>query len=149
MGIMKYIHNCLLFCFLCLFSCASQKNLQTEIPFELGKATCFQYIGGLEESGSGTELRIPLSIFDNAVVEVQHVYFRGKEAKASMRMLENKQVVVVRIPNNLPESSETKKLALESDEAVLSYKENGETKFTKVQDIKQKPPLLYKSAAKN
>jgi hypothetical protein len=148
MGLMKYFKNYLLFCFLCLCSCTAQKILQTETPFELGKATCQHYVGGLEESESGVELRIPLSIIDNATIEVQQIYFRGKQVKAALGTTGNKKEIIVRMQSNLPESLETKGFALESDEAVLKYTGNGETKFTKVKSIKQKPPLLYKSSAK-
>lgn len=146
---MKYLNSCfLLFC-LCLTSCTSQKNLQTEIPFEIGKATCQQYVGGREESGSGIELRIPVSLMDNSEIKVGEVYFRGKQVKALMDTIEDNKVIVVRMPDNSPESSETKSFSLKIDEAIVSYLENGETKYTKVEGIKQKQPLIYKGAPKN
>ncbi|MEP2239615.1 MAG: hypothetical protein ABJI22_14705 [Maribacter sp.] len=146
---MKYVLSCFLIFCLCLTSCTSQKKLQTETPFEIGNATCQPYTGGREESGSGTELRIPVSLLENSDIELNEVYFRGKQVKAVVNTVDNQKMILVRIPNNNPESSETLKLALNTDEAVISYNENGEVKYAKVDGIKQKQPLIYKGAPKN
>ncbi|MDF4201528.1 hypothetical protein PXD56_01090 [Maribacter sp. SA7] len=146
---MKYLLSCFLIFCLCLTSCTSQKKLQTETPFEIGNATCQKYTGGREESGSGTELRIPVSLLENSDIELNEVYFRGKQVKAVVNTVDNQKMILVRIPNNNPESSETLKLALNTDEAVISYNENGEVKYAKVDGIKQKQPLIYKGAPKN
>ena len=58
-------------------------------------------------------------------------------------------MIVVRIPNNIPESTETLDLKLNADEAVVSYNENGEVKYVKISSIKQKQPLIYKGAPQN
>ena len=146
---MKYILSCFLLICLCLTSCTSQKKLQTEIPFEIGKAISQQYVGGREESGSGTELRIPVSLLNTSDIEIKEVYFRGKQVKALVNTVDNEEIIIVRIPNNSPESSETSDLKLNTDEAVISYNENGEMKYAKVNGIKQKQPLIYKGAPKN
>lgn len=149
MGLMKYVTSYfLLFC-LCLTSCTSQKKLQTETPFEIGNASCQQYVGGREESGSGTELRIPVASFQKDTIELHEVYFRGKQVKALVNTIDDQDMIVVRISNEMSDSSETKSLNLNSDEAVISYIENGETKFTKISGIKQKQPLIYNGIPKN
>ena len=149
MGLMKYVLSCfILFC-LCLTSCTSQKKLQTETPFEIGKASSQPYVGGREESGSGTELRIPVSFLNTTDIEIKEIYFRGKQVKALVNTVDNQEMIVVRIPNNNPESYETLDLKLNTDEAVISYNENGEKKYAKINGIKQKQPLIYKGAPKN
>ena len=149
MGLMKYVLSYfLLFC-LCLTSCTSQKKLQTETPFKIGESSSQPYVGGREESGSGTELRIPVSLLNTADIELNEVYFRGKQVKAFVNTVDNQNMIVVRIPNNNPESSETLDLKLNTDEAVISYNEDGEMKYAKVNGIKQKQPLIYKGAPKN
>ncbi|WP_324024683.1 hypothetical protein QSV08_15790 [Maribacter sp. BPC-D8] len=146
---MKYVLSCfILFC-LCLTSCTSQKKLQTETPFEIGKASSQPYVGGREESGSGTELRIPVSFLNTTDIEIKEIYFRGKQVKALVNTVDNQEMIVVRIPNNNPESSETLDLKLNKDEAVISYNEDGEMKYAKINGIKQKQPLIYKGAPKN
>ncbi|TDT46390.1 hypothetical protein CLV90_0440 [Maribacter spongiicola] len=146
---MKYVLSCFLIFCLCLTSCTSQKKLQVETPFEIGNATCQQYAGGREESGSGTELRIPISLLENSDVELNEVYFRGKQVKALVNTVDHQKMIVVRISNEMSDSSETKSLNLNSDEAVISYIENGEAKFTKISGIKQKQPLIYNGVPKN
>ena len=149
MGLMKYVLSCfILFC-LSLTSCTSQKKLQTETPFEIGKASSQPYVGGREESGSGTELRIPVSFLNTTDIEIKEIYFRGKQVKALVNTVDNQEMIVVRIPNNNPESSETLDLKLNTDEAVISYNEDGEMKYAKINGIKQKQPLIYKGAPKN
>ncbi|APQ17401.1 hypothetical protein A9200_00370 [Maribacter hydrothermalis] len=149
MGLMKYITSSFFVLLLFLTSCTSQKKMQTKTPFKIGNATSQQYIGGREESRSGTELRIPLSFSNTIEIKINHVFFRGKEAQSALDTLENEKVLVVKMPNDLIESSEAINLKLKFDEAVISYNENGETKYAKVQGIKQKQPLIYKSAPKN
>ncbi|WP_339835365.1 hypothetical protein [uncultured Maribacter sp.] len=146
---MKNLSVCYLFICLCLTSCLSQKKLQTGTSFEIGKATSQSWVGGREESSSGVELNIPITFTDKMAVEVQEVYFRGKQVVPTVNSIEGQNVVVARIPNSQPESSETIDLGLQSNEAVLKYLENNEIKYTKITDIKQKQPLIYKSASKN
>lgn len=146
---MKNLSVCYLFICLCLTSCLSQKKLQTETSFEIGKATSQSWVGGREESNSGVELYIPITFTYKMAVEIQEVYFRGKQVVPTVNSIEGQNVVVARIPNSQPESSETIDLGLQSNEAVLKYLENNEIKYTKITDIKQKQPLIYKSASKN
>ncbi len=146
---MKYLNTYfLLFC-LCLTSCTSQKKLQTEPSFDIGKASCQEYVSGREESGSGTELRIPVTLIENSDIQMNHVYFRGKQVDAIVNTVNGENVIVVRIPNTASKSPEAIDLNLGKDEAVVSYSENGKLKYAKVSDIKQKQPQIYKGAPKN
>jgi len=146
---MKYLNTYfLLFC-LCLTSCTSQKKLQAEPSFDIGKASCQEYVSGREESGSGTELRIPVTLIENSDIQMNHVYFRGKQVDAIVNTVNGENVIVVRIPNTASKSPEAIDLNLGKDEAVVSYSENGNLKYAKVSDIKQKQPLIYKGAPKN
>lgn len=132
-----------------LFSCSSQKKLQTQTPFEIGNVTCQEYIGGMEKSGTGMTLRIPVTIDPTAEIEMMEVFFRGKKATVSMEEMDGKRYAIAKIPNSKGGSSETVDLNLALTEAVLSFKEKGKLKYTKITDIKQKQPLIYKSIPKN
>ena len=146
---MKYLNTYfLLFC-LCLTSCTSQKKLLVEPSFDIGKASCQEYVSGREESGSGTELRIPVTLIENSDIKMNHVYFRGKQVDAIVNTVNGENVIVVRIPNTASKSPEAIDLNLGKDEAVVSYSENGKLKYAKVSDIKQKQPQIYKGAPKN
>ncbi|MDP2526659.1 hypothetical protein Q8W31_11255 [Maribacter dokdonensis] len=123
--------------------------MQAEPSFDIGKASCQEYVSGREESGSGTELRIPVTLIDNSDIQMNHVYFRGKQVDAIVNTVNGENVIVVRIPNTASKSPEAIDLNLGKDEAVVSYSENGKLKYAKVSDIKQKQRQIYKGAPKN
>tara|TARA_B100000427_G_C15022150_1_gene383030 strand:+ start:125 stop:496 length:372 start_codon:yes stop_codon:yes gene_type:complete len=123
--------------------------LQAEPSFDIGKASCQEYVSGREESGSGTELRIPVSLIENSDIQMNHIYFREKQVDAIVNTVNGENVIVVRIPNTASKSPEAIDLNLGKDEAVVSYSENGKLKYAKVSDIKQKQPQIYKGAPKN
>lgn len=106
-------------------------------------------MSGREESGSGTELRIPVTLIENSDIQMNHVYFMGKQVDAIVNSVNGENVIVVRIPNTASKSPEAIDLNLGKDEAVVSYSENGKLKYAKVSDIKQKQPQIYKGAPKN
>lgn len=146
MGNLKYI---LLIMAFGLFSCSSQKKLQTETPFEMGNASCQEYLGGKEESGTGMLLRIPLTVDDEGTTVFNEVFFRGKQAAVTMEEKDGMRFAVAKIPNAKGGSAEAVALKLASTEAILSYTDNGKLKYTKITDIKQKQPLIHNSIQKN
>jgi hypothetical protein len=146
---MKHFKYIICIMLLGLFSCSSQKKLQTETPFELGSATCQAYIGGMENSGNGLSIKIPVTIDEASTLEMKEIYFRGKQASITMEQIDGANYAIAKIPNSKGGSAETIALALEATEAVLSYTENGKLKYTKVTGIKEKQPLLYKGKPKN
>jgi hypothetical protein len=146
MGNLKYIVLIMAFG---LFSCSSQKKLQTETPFEMGSASCQEYVGGKEESGKGMMLSIPVTMGEENMIELNEVFFRGKQVSVTMQEKDGMRFAVARIPNAKGGSAEAVALKLESTEAILSYTDNGKVKYTKITDIKQKQPLIHNSIKKN
>ena len=146
MGRFKYI---ILIMALGLFSCSSQKKLQTQTPFELGTATCQEYIGDMENSEKGLSLKIPVTMDNANGLEMKEIYFRGKQAMVSMEKIDGANYAMAKIPNSKGGSPETIALELDATEAVLSYTQNGKLKYTKVTGIKDKQPLIYKGKPKN
>lgn len=146
MGRFKYIICIML---LGLFSCSSQKKLQTEIPFELGNASCQVYSGGLESSGSGIAVKIPVTMDNASDVVMKEIFFRGKQAPVTVEQVDGANYAMAKIPNSKGGSAETTALELGATDAVLSYIENGKLKYTKITGIKEKQPLLYKGKPKN
>lgn len=133
-----------------LLSCSSQKKLQTMTPFEIGNATCQQWTGGRAESGTGTTLKIPVSQMDVNAIELKEVFFRGKKVSVILEEENDEKYAVANFSSKNDNSiEETNKLKLDPTEAVLSYLENGELKYTKVTGIKDKQPILYKGKPKN
>ena len=130
-------------------SCSSQKKLQTQVPFEIGKATCQQWLGGREESGIRTILKIPISGIDVNTFEMKEVFFRGEKVPVVTKEEDGITYAVADIPNSKGDSAEAKDLMLEATEAVLSYTENGKLRYTKITGIKDRQPIIYKDKPKN
>ncbi|NJB71537.1 hypothetical protein GGR42_001999 [Saonia flava] len=148
-----------------LFSgCSSQKILQTEAPFVLGNVTAQKWVGGMEQTGTGYELKIPIPeiLKDNVVLE--EVFFRGRIAEITM---ENKQVAMAKYTSSKPDiimhadpkeevgnqppsmDKKSKKkfpFELTSSEAVLSYNEDGKTKYFKIKKVKELAPKIFPAA---
>ncbi|MEO0527291.1 MAG: hypothetical protein AAFZ89_08700 [Bacteroidota bacterium] len=155
-----------------LFSCSSQKKLETKTPFEIGSASCQQWTGGREGSGSGITLKIPVSNVTDTV-EFQKAYFRGKTGEIRTNTINDQLFAMVEFvtkkankPDIVMHSDPKKEVGnqppkrhkehvsdfpfeLKSDEAILSYLENGDVKYVKVSTIKEKPISIYQSRPKN
>ncbi len=146
-----------------LSGCNSQKKLVENPPFETGEATCQQWVGGRAESGSGTLLQIPLSNDNVGQRKLQKAYFRGKVADIKMKSNDgvwfaeanfkkkrtNKPDITMHrdpkkeVGNQPPPIKEEFPFELGESECVISYEEEGKTKYFKISDIKEKKPLLY------
>lgn len=152
-----------------LFSCTSQKKLTTELPFEVGQATTQVWKGGMEASGSGNILKIPVS--KNVVVNT--CYFRGAVTDAAI-VKEGKQFYVVakftnkrsvkpdiimhadgrkEVGNQPPalntNTSDEIPFQLQADEAVLGFISGTTQQYVKIENIKELAPLLYSSKPRN
>ncbi len=150
---------------LSITGCTSQKKLVAEPPVTMGTATCQAWAGGRAETGSGMLLEIPIeettvseSLFDKA-------YFRGKIAEVTVESTENGWVAKANfmnsngmgksdmvmdadpkneVGNKPPQLAEKFPFELENDQCVLSFMQDGTTKYFKVTGIKEKKPLFYK-----
>ncbi|TLP80790.1 hypothetical protein [Maribacter sp. ACAM166] len=131
----KFLNLIVLLC-ISMTSCTSQKKLQSETPFETGKASCQEWVSGRETNGSGTELKTLMSFSDTSTIEVKEVYFRGKQVKTTLTSSED-YYVVAKILNSNEEYSETIDFEFKPDEAVLSYVEHEEIKYIKNTGVKE------------
>lgn len=135
--------------FLIILSCSSQKILTESDSFEIGKAMCQKWVGGRESSGSGLDLMIVVNFPEKTNITVKEMFFRGKQAPATIFSTDNNKFIKAEFLNSVANSKETSRLKLKTTEAVLSYLENDTLKFTKIMGIKEKQPLLYNSRPKN
>jgi len=158
-----------------LTGCSSQKKLEPMPPFVLGKATCQEWIGGQEESGSGFQLMIPIEEKMITDIAFKEVFFRGRVLESSIKNKDGKAFVVCNYVNQKTEkpdiimhSDATKEVGnqapklkskagnnfpfeLQEDEAVLSYVENNskKAKYVKISGVKDKPARIYPGRPKN
>jgi len=141
-----------------LMSCSSQKKLETtSIPFELGNSTFQKTMGGREETGTDAELRINVS--ENLKdLAFEKIYFRGQALDCELRTKDDASsiVAIYKITETSEMSSDTdgKKMQemfkLQTNEAVLAYKiDNDKLKYVKIENIKEKAPILFKEMPKN
>lgn len=138
-----------------LMSCSSQKQLETtDIPFEIGQSTFQKWSGGKEESGTGAELKIVISEAMNDMT-VEKVYFRGRAMDCELKTEEGMTSIIATYKSkDVSNDDDGKKMQeafeLQPTEAVLAYqKADGKVKYVKVEGIKEKAPVLYKSRPRN
>ncbi|PCJ97679.1 MAG: hypothetical protein COA50_04365 [Flavobacteriaceae bacterium] len=147
--------------------CVSQKKLQTETPFVLGAVTGQKWIGGMEQSGTGYELAIPVSNMSIQKVDLLEVYFRGKVTRVIIEENENVIMAVAKYYSakpdiimhadpkqevgNQPPTLDKKgakafPFDLKTNEAILSYLEKDKLKYVKITQVKEKAPKIYPAA---
>ena len=147
--------------------CSSHKKLQTETPFVLGNVTAQKWVGGMEQTGTGYELTIPIINLPVVGVDLQEVYFRDKVAEVSIEKENDIMVGIAKYASSKPDSAmqtnpidevgnrppsskiKSKKkfpFKIDSNEAILSYNEDGKDKFYKITNIKEMPVKTYRAA---
>jgi hypothetical protein len=154
-----------------LTSCSSQKTLQSDVPFEIGKATVQEWMGGREESGTGYLVNIPVSVITKEV-RFQELFYRGKIAQVTTEMKEEGFMVQANFINTpskpdlvmhadpkrevgnqppLAQGGSTQDFPFElaPQEAVLSYVLKNHVKYVKISGMKEKAALIYSTKPKN
>jgi len=145
-----------------LSSCAGGKDtgysFDQEPPFTLGSVYYQDWVAGVREGGSGTNIYITIDSYADDVV-IMDIYFRNKKLKAQNSPQNLDQYVgyfkkqtkpdiimdsdPVKESQNIP--PESFPFQLEEDEAVLSYLHKEEVKFFKISKMEQKPMIAYPS----
>lgn len=143
-----------------LSSCAGGKetgfSFDPEPPFTLGVVYYQDWVAGVKEAGSGTNVYVTIDGYVDDMV-IMDIYFRNKKLKAQNSPQNRDQYIgylkngsrldiimdidPVKESQNLP--PEAFPFQLEEDEAVLSYLHNDEVKFLKISKIEQKPMIAY------
>ena len=171
---MKNVVYIILGCILALQGCSSQKKLESSAPFVIGQATCQQWTGGKEESGTGFRLQLPIASVDTDNIEFKQVFFRGntigieveranenmtlvcdyfyeKTVKPDIIMHADAKEEVGNQPPKLKHKKDKFPFELKPDEAVISYLVNGSNKlrYIKIGEVVDKPSRIYRSRPQN
>ncbi len=154
--------GCLSFLLLSFYNCGSGNTNDSYIvleqypPFQVEAASYQKWVAGTPEGGGGVTVFINFSNIQQGVV-FKEIYFRDKNtevvASAAVRVQyvgyfknESKRDVIMD-SNSINEAANTppKKspFQLEDDEAVISYKFNGEIAYFKIEKLEQKEILAY------
>lgn len=140
-----------------------KQELQTEFPQEMKSVYFQKWIGGQEETASGTDFYIEFKERLSKEIKLEKIYFRNQEATLD-GVTENTYVAHFRPKNSLSDlilnNDSLKeygnkapvilkpKFDLKPNEAVLEYKKMDRSLFFKIVNPKEKPMIAYPSINK-
>tara|TARA_R110002050_G_scaffold293182_1_gene449378 strand:+ start:50332 stop:50820 length:489 start_codon:yes stop_codon:yes gene_type:complete len=145
----------LLFFIIVSFSqCASSQKLQKTVPIKFGDIYYQEWIAEIKGGGSGVNIFIPV-ISNTNDIELDSVYFRGKQTKLASRNdtlfigrfktdINKKYDIIMssdrlsEYGNKLPELPKKMPFDLKDTECVVSYKLANKVKYLKIETISKK-----------
>lgn len=131
-------------------------------PFNISEISAQDWVAGVEEGGSGTNVHVTFdSLKENLTIE--NIYFAkktlavrqaGNNSKVfigSYKSVSGRDIIMDSDPKKEAKNTPTPVFPFElgSNEAVISYSEDGTTKFFKVSDVVIKPRIAYPAANRN
>ncbi|MCK7589560.1 hypothetical protein M0G43_03130 [Subsaxibacter sp. CAU 1640] len=144
--------------------CSSAQKLQSSSPIDVEEVYFQKWVAGVKGGGSGIDLFIH-SKNKATAIELDSVYFRGKAVKLETIKDENliyvgrfktefnkKQDIVMssdpneEYGNSVPNIPKKIPFELKDSECVISYKQNGDIRYFKLENITEKPSQNYPSA---
>ncbi|MEZ4801615.1 MAG: hypothetical protein R2797_02500 [Gelidibacter sp.] len=149
-----------------LFSnCSSAQKLQEKAPFDLEEVYCQKWIAGVKGGGSGINLFLDIKNQIPQNIQLDSAYFRGRVAK--IELIEDKNTIYVarfdsdfnqktdivmssdpneEYGNQAPKINGKFPFELKDSECVISFKEQNETKYFKIENIVERHLQNYPSA---
>jgi len=147
----------IIFLFFIVSSCGSSgiKDLEKNPPFTISEGYYQNWVAGVKEGGSGTNVYIIFKDFSEDIT-IQDIYFSNKKVKAKNSPENPKQysgyfknelrdVIMDSNPQKEAQNTppQTVLFDLQANEAVVSYLSNGKIKFYKISGLKEKQTLAY------
>ena len=145
------------------YSCAGGKDtgysFEQEPPFTIGTVYYQDWVAGVREGGSGTNVHIAIDSYAEDVT-ILNIFFSKRKEKAQNSLQNIDQYIgyfknegrpdIVMSGDPVKEAQNTPPEAfpfqLKNDEAVLSYLHNSEVKYVKLAQMERKPMIAYPSA---
>ncbi|WP_243473356.1 hypothetical protein [Winogradskyella sp. MH6] len=145
------------------FQCASPKvattNFEKQTPFTVKPVVFQEWYAGIKVGGTGINVFVPISNVNDGVV-LNEVYFRNLKGKLVKNG--NKYTAVLKNPSRNYTFQKAEKPAdypfeLKDNECVISYLENGQTKYHKIVSLNEVagtyyengPPSIYSRSNSN
>jgi len=145
--------------------CSSAQKLQTSMPLQIGDVYYQNWISGVKDGGSGTNIYIQI-VSNSKQIQLDSVYFQGKVTKLELennmlaigkfnsKIKYGKDIVVSSNPydeygNKVPELKKKSPFELKDNQCVISYKEKSKTKFFMIDNIRKNELLAYPSPPNN
>ncbi|WP_411893927.1 hypothetical protein [Winogradskyella sp. A2] len=138
--------------FLLSYQCASPKKaivFQENTEFKVNKAYFQEWYAGIDVGGTGVNIFVPVLNKPKHII-IDSVFFRNLKGKLTERggrysaLLKNKSKAYNFNPGNNPSQYP---FTIKEDECVISYIENGETKYYKVKQPKEFAGAYYENGA--
>jgi len=140
----------------CGSSQTTSYKLTQDAPFIIDDVYYQDWVAGVQDGGSGTNVHITFKEFTEDV-RIDSIYFRNKTEKAKSAPQARKQYIGYfkkRTNRDIVMDSDSKKEAqntppksftfeLADNDAVVSYVKNGTTHYYKIANMRQKEMLAY------
>jgi hypothetical protein len=140
----------------------NMKEFAQNPPFKIAEAYYQNWVAGLKEGGSGTNVHIIFSEMETDVV-IQNIYFRKHVLEAKGNINEPKQFVgylknegqrdVIMDSDPIKEAQNTPSkpfpFELENNQAVVEYWFGGKKNYYKIENLSQKEMIPYPQANPN
>jgi hypothetical protein len=142
-----------------LFFCASKQKVQATFPQEIETVYFQKWIGGQEQTGSGTNFHI---IFKKALskeIQLNKIYFQNQEATFDQEneatfvahfYQQPKNDIILDVDpkkeiGNKPPKILKPKYNLKPNEAIVEYTKNNKKSLFKIKNIKERELIAYPS----
>lgn len=139
-----------------------EKSLVQNPPFKITEAYYQNWVAGVKEGGSGTNVHIVLREM-NPEVGIENIYFRDRILKAKNDAKQPNQFVgylrnssqrdIIMDQNPIKEAQNTPSKSfpfqLEENQAVVEYQFNGKKHYYKITNLSQKDMIPYPQANPN
>lgn len=155
MKLLKKASYALVFAFIYAFSfqCIAQKKgkftpvFEEQLPFKVKPVAFQEWYAGIKVGGTGINIFVPITDLDENI-KIDRVYFRNLTAELSIR--DDKYFAVLKNKSRnytfrKSEASADYPFRLKDSECVVSYIENGTTKYLKIDDVNEFVGVYYEN----
>lgn len=147
-----FLSASLLLVFVLVFSCSSSKYaLQKDAPLVWSHAYSFDWTSGIDIGSSGTDLFLA-NLTPNQHIQIDSVFFKKMKGKLDKEKGMYSAHLIKRLPISKGHTLTTSghfPFKLLNSECVVSYIENGTTKYFKIVDVQEKEGVHYPSGPPN
>jgi hypothetical protein len=152
MNTLKSVQLCsVFFVFITLFNCSNAYKLEKTAPFQYSRAYFQNWTSAIKIGSSGYNFHIAnLTPVNNVVID--RVFFRNVKG----RLLPDKGKFVCQLVKRNPiskghalKSIKDFPFDISSRACVISYREDGETKYFKISDVIENEGIYYKDGPPN
>lgn len=133
------------FAILSTLQCSSSKyKLQETSTFQFDKVYFQEWYAGIKVGGTGINMYFP-NLNDANIVRMDSVYFRNLKGKLVRGRAMYSAILKNRSPYDTTPINPSVKppFKLSANECVVSYIENGETKYFKLKNLKEREGIYY------